>query len=110
MVRKLRHNRAHDYKFLVRRWRAVAREMGWVMRKFADAGGLELFYLENPVERQDQVEPCIYLSAGIHGDEPGATEGLLLWAQKNAKALRKMRGLMFPCLNPWGLSGNVRLN
>lgn len=110
MVRKLRHNRAHDYKFLVRRWRAVARETGWTMRKFAEASGFELFYLENPVEQKDGREPSIYLSAGIHGDEPGATEGLLLWAQKNAAALRKMRGLIFPCLNPWGITGNVRLN
>lgn len=50
----------------------------------------------------------IYLSAGIHGDEPAATEGLLAWAEKHAARLRELPVLIFPCLNPWGLTQNRR--
>ena len=52
----------------------------------------------------------IYLSAGIHGDEPASTEALLVWAQENAARLRGMPLLLFPCLNPWGLRNNMRLD
>lgn len=50
----------------------------------------------------------LYLSAGIHGDEPAAPEALTRWAEKNAARLMKMPLLIFPCLNPWGLRNNVR--
>jgi murein peptide amidase A len=50
----------------------------------------------------------IYLSAGIHGDEPGATEGLLAWAEMNQHRLAKLPLLIFPCVNPWGLTQNRR--
>lgn len=53
-------------------------------------------------------EGGLYLSAGIHGDEPAATEALLAWAEGNATRLNELPLLIFPCLNPWGLERNVR--
>lgn len=103
-----RHWRAHDYAYLIRRWKKVARQSGLQLRTYSKASGLELYLLENsrPVDG-----PAIYLSAGIHGDEVGATEGLLQWAETDLPGLaRKAAFLIFPCLNPWGLINNSRFD
>ena len=100
-------HRAHDYRDLVRRWRGVARETGVHLNSFASAADYDLFYLRTPALESD----CgIYISAGIHGDEVGATEGLITWAERNAGKLAGLPLLIFPCLNPWGLAHNVRTN
>ena len=52
----------------------------------------------------------IYLSAGVHGDESGATEGLLRWAESSQLQLNSLPLLIFPCLNPWGLKNNSRFD
>ncbi len=104
--RPLNHNRAHDYKFLVRRWRAVARTAKLRLEKYSEAGGCDLYCVGSPRRIPDA--PSIYLSAGIHGDEAAATEGLVEWAQANSDSLRLFNILIFPCLNPWGLMNNSR--
>ena len=98
-------HRAHDYKHLVARWRRVAREARLRLRPLAKDDGFDLFYLETP---RLTGTPGLYLSAGIHGDEPAAPEALLQWAEKNAARLARLPLLIFPCLNPWGLRNNVR--
>ncbi|MFM8655553.1 MAG: M14 family metallocarboxypeptidase [Chthoniobacterales bacterium] len=98
------HLRAHDYAWLVKRWRVLAKREGWRMRKFAQADGFPVYVIESPARSG----PSLYLSAGIHGDEPAATEGLITWCEKRARALRKINALIFPCLNPWGLQNNDR--
>lgn len=108
MPRALRHDRAHDYAHLIRRWRGVARWAGLKMAKFAKAGGYDLFFLEST--RAGKNAPSFYFSAGIHGDEVGATEGLLKWAEKSVPLLRGVNVLIFPCLNPWGVMNNCRLD
>ena len=97
----------HDYKYLVARWRLVARVAGLRLRKIGEADGFPLFAMGSPAEA---VSGGIYLSAGIHGDEPAATEGLLKWAECNAGRLRQIPVMIFPCLNPWGLTQNRRTN
>jgi hypothetical protein len=96
-------HRAHDYAHLVRRWRAVAKLAGVKLTPFAQAGDFKLFYLQTS-------GAGLYLSAGIHGDEPGASEGLIAWAEKHARELARLPLLIFPCLNPWGLTQNCRLD
>jgi protein MpaA len=105
-IRFLRHDRAHDYKFLMRRWRAVAAAAELQVKKYSEAGGCNLYCLASRRKKTDA--PSIYLSAGIHGDEAAATEGLVEWAQANTGALRTLNALIFPCLNPWGLVNNSR--
>ena len=95
----------HDYRHLLARWRQVAARAGVRLRKIARADGHDLFALQTPAL---EAEGGIYISAGIHGDEPAATEALLAWAGKNAKRLRELPLLLFPCLNPWGLVNNRR--
>lgn len=97
------HLRAHDYDWLAKRWRALAGRAGWTMKKFADADGLPVYVVESP-----GAGPQLYLSAGIHGDEPAATEALLDWCGRRAAMLKRCGLLIFPCLNPWGLRHNSR--
>ena len=98
-------HRSHDYRHLIARWRAVAREAGLRLRPLAKDDGFDLFYVETPSLAENA---GLYLSAGIHGDEPAAPEALVRWAEKNVARLAAMPLLIFPCLNPWGLRNNVR--
>jgi predicted deacylase len=101
----LPHHSCHDYKGLIRRWREFARGNSLIMEPFTKVGADYVYTLRTPKRRQG---PSIYLSAGIHGDEPASTEGLLLWARRNPGQLERARLRLFPCLNPWGLVANTR--
>ena len=100
-------HRAHDYRFLIARWRAVARTAGVPLRRLARTEQHDLFFLQT---KALGATGGIYISAGIHGDETAATEGLIAWAEKNVRRLRTLPLLLLPCLNPWGLVNNIRLN
>ena len=100
-------HRAHDYLYLVRRWRTLARKAGLRCEPFATADEFELLAVRSPALH---TASGIYLSAGIHGDEVASTEGLFLWADLNTKYLRRLPLLLFPCLNPWGLIHNRRVD
>jgi protein MpaA len=100
-------HRAHDYTYLVRRWRSLARKAGLRCEPFVMADEFELFYARSPAL---ETKGGIYLSAGIHGDEPASTEGLYFWAELNLKYLRRLPLLLLPCLNPWGLIHNRRVD
>jgi hypothetical protein len=69
------------------------------------AGELPLYFLRT---RALPRNGGLYISAGIHGDEPGGTEGLIAWAEREGERLRDLPLLIFPCLNPWGLIANSR--
>lgn len=100
--------RCHDYKFLIQRWRKLARAAGLKLRPFAQqSSGHEVFIVTSPHE---PVEDGIYLSAGIHGDEPASTEALFQWAQSRAADLQHVPLMILPCLNPWGLQNNSRVD
>jgi protein MpaA len=100
--------RVHDYRHLIARWRAVARGAGLKLTPFAQAGEYPVYSLDAAAGRPGG----LYLSAGIHGDEPAATEGLLVWAETRLAALVRGKAppplLILPCLNPWGLINNHR--
>src|SRR5687768_12437701 len=100
-------HRAHDYRELVRRWRSLARRSGLKFITFGSSGGFDLLCLQSPALAETG---GLYISAGIHGDEPGSTEGLVAWAEKHVSKVRTFPVLLFPCLNPWGLLQNCRLN
>jgi murein peptide amidase A len=75
------------------------------MRPLVRVGAYPLFYLQTPALGDDG---GLYLSAGIHGDEPAGPEGLIAWAESNVARLRHLPLLIIPCLNPWGLTHNMR--
>ena len=82
----------------------MARAAGLAIAPFAEASGFDLFALTS----RQSPNGGIYLSAGIHGDEPASTEGLIRWAETHIAELRKLPSVIFPCLNPWGLVHNSR--
>ena len=96
---------AHNYMHLVKRWRELGRKVGLRIRKFATMDGLPCYELSS---KRDISECQLYLSAGIHGDEPAGTEGLYAWANKNCEILSRVPVIIYPCLNPWGLLENSR--
>lgn len=98
--------RCHDYDYLVQRWRKIARASGLKMIAFAESDGYPIWMLTS----RASPEGGGYLSAGIHGDEPAGTEGLVRWAENNTPLLSKLPCLIFPCLNPWGLVNNSRMD
>ena len=97
--------KVHHYPHLIKRWRVLAKKVGLRIRKFATMDGQPCYELSSG---RDISECQLYLSAGIHGDEPAGTEGLYAWANKNWKILSKIPVLIYPCLNPWGLLENSR--
>lgn len=101
----LARHRAHDYPHLIARWRAVAKKTGLTMRRYWKGQDYSHYYLSTKRLPRDG---AVYLSAGIHGDEPGATEGLIAWAEKNTRVLKSRPFLIVPCINPWGLVNNSR--
>ncbi len=107
-VKLLPTHRCHDYADLCRRWKNVAAGLGWKMRKLCVAGGDPIWWIESPSAAAG--EPSFYVSAGVHGDEPGATEGLLRWASQLGKKWAGASVVLFPCLNPTGLRNNTRVD
>jgi predicted deacylase len=100
-------HRSHDYRFLISRWRKVARCAGLKMSPLAEESGHQVFALRS---RALGPRGGLYLSAGIHGDEPASTEALVAWAEKHVASLGELPCLVFPCLNPWGLINNSRVD
>lgn len=100
-------HRAHDYRHLLSRWRAVCRRAGLRLRRFGEAGEHPLHYIRTPAL---SAAPGVYLSTGIHGDEPAGPASLIAWAEAHARHLRGWPLLIFPCLNPWGLVNNSRFD
>jgi protein MpaA len=105
LVFDLRRHKIHDSRFLIGRWRNLAQAAGLKAQAYASAEAFRLFCFRSPALKP---EGGIYLSAGIHGDEAGATEGLYQWAALHAPNLRSLPVMIFPCLNPGGLRFNRR--
>lgn len=99
------HHSSHDYELLVTRWKRVAEEVGLEIISLADQEGHEIFALRGG--QSDQGDG-VYLSAGVHGDEPATVWALLQWAEANRERLEGEPIIILPCVNPWGLVNNAR--
>ena len=102
---EFRAHRVHDSRFLSKRWRSLARKSRLNRLVYSIAEEFELVCFKSPALKSSG---GIYLSAGIHGDEPASTEGLYQWAELHSSILREIPIMIFPCLNPWGLHHNRR--
>ncbi|MFM8363959.1 MAG: M14 family metallocarboxypeptidase [Verrucomicrobiota bacterium] len=103
-----RHLRCHDPAWLAKRWRVIAPKAGLIVETFAKSHGHPLLHVAT--KKPAPENPWVYFSAGIHGDEPASTEALLAWVERNAPLARSLNLRIFPCLNPWGLENNCRLD
>ena len=88
--------------------RLAAKNHGWTPETFYNTGGFELFALHRAAQ-----EPAnrrrIYISAGIHGDEPGSPLAALKLLQQDHWA-KNLDVWLCPCLNPVGFTLNTRTN
>lgn len=107
-VKLLPHHRAHDARHLIQRWRVVAKNAGCKVRVLCEVEGLPVLVIESAAAQAGV--PAVYLSSGAHGDEPGSAWGLLTWAEKQVKKLKRGSFLIAPCLNPAGLMLNTRVD
>ncbi len=98
---------AHHPGAISRRASAAARRFGLRRRTLCEIDGDRVDVLESP-SAQAEGRPRVYLSAGIHGDEPGGIEGLLRWLEEGPGALNRFDFTIIPCLNPGGLRLNIR--
>lgn len=100
----LGRHRAHDVVDIVRRWKAVARRARLNVDVIHQTAGGPVIY----VTSRKLSEQPLYFCAGVHGDEPAAVQGLLVWAESRAADLRNADLAMFPLFNPAGIALNTR--
>jgi hypothetical protein len=84
---------------------AAARRTGWTTGGIP-AGRHDLLVLERPAKNPNA--PRLYLSAGMHGDEPAGPRALLDLMEKDAWPDAHL--CLVPLLNPGGLAQNTREN
>ena len=101
-------HRAHHYGALMQQWAAFAKQERLRLKCFVTIEEYPIYFLESCPGAEDQ--EIIYLSAGLHGDEPAPPWALLAWAQENVALLHERPFLIFPCLNPHGLVNNTRVD
>ena len=95
-----------DIDDVLQRTLAAAQAHGWSIENFPNTGDLKLYGL-----RRLASEPrlAIYISAGIHGDEPAGPLAMLELIQANAWP-SGVNLFVCPCLNPTGFQKNTREN
>ncbi len=91
---------------LVERFRSVARERGFREEPFGEAGGVPLIAF---TKRTIGSNPRIYLSSGVHGDEPAPPEALLAMLKQGVFDNRAT-WFLIPMLNPTGFKNQTREN
>ena len=88
---------------------AAARARGWKIEEIPAAPNLDLLALTRPSARSTQHAARIYISAGIHGDEPAGPLAVRQMLLEN-KWRTDLDLWLCPCLNPRGLRLNRREN
>ncbi len=88
---------------------AAAQAHGWTVERIHPTPKLELLALTRPAARATTAAPRVYLSAGIHGDEPAGPLAVRQLLQDNAWP-PELSLWLWPCLNPTGLGLNRREN
>jgi len=103
----LSQHSAHDYTLLMKRWKKLAKKAGLEIVSLCQQEKLETIAVRGSGGGDRE---GLYLSAGVHGDEPAAVWGLLEWAEANQKILSGEAITILPCVNPWGFTNNVRMD
>jgi murein peptide amidase A len=105
------HGQTIDIRAVLRDIETAARQHGWTSETFGRQGGFDLTALHRPPPPTPSPQPSnkIYLSTGIHGDEPAGPLAALRLLQEDRWPVNAE--LWFcPCLNPPGFVKNRREN
>jgi len=105
------HGETIDIRAVLRDLKSAARQHGWSSELFYKTGDLELFALHraSPSLRTPHSALRIYLSTGIHGDEPAGPLAALRLIREN-RWPEDAEIFLVPCLNPDGFVLNTRGN
>ena len=98
-----------DIQAVLRDIESAARQFGWKPETFLNAAGLELFALTRPDSRSSQGALRVYISTGIHGNEPAGPLAARRLLQENRWPV-PLDLTLCPCLNPSGFVLNRREN
>ena len=95
-----------DIDDVLQRTLAAAQAHGWSIENFPNTGDLPLYGLQRLA-----TEPrlAVYISTGIHGDEPAGPLAMLGLIEANTWP-SGVSLFACPCLNPTGFRGNTREN
>ncbi len=95
-----------DIRRVLARVQAAAEKQGWTATTFLNQPGVNLSALHRPGKPADH---RVYLSTGIHGDEPAGPLAVLELLEENCWPAN-IEFWLFPCLNPSGFPINTRAN
>ena len=101
------YGQVHDYKLLIKKWRALVRKNGWKIKKIAESADMPVYEVFSGKEDSGNL---VYISAGIHGDEPASVWALYSWFEMQSESHNELSFMIFPCLNPFGLINNIRFD
>lgn len=103
------HGETIDIRAVLREAEAAARERQWDSQQFHEQGGIKLHALHRPLPSAAAPARRIYISTGIHGDEPAGPLAALKLLQEN-RWPADAEIFLVPCLNPIGFTLNHREN
>ena len=98
-----------DIHSLLRQVDVAAGLHGWTSETFGEAGGFPVFALHRLAFGPAKKAQRIYISTGIHGDEPAGPQAALKLLQEN-RWPENAEIFLLPCLNPIGFTFNQREN
>ncbi len=100
-----------DIRTVLREIELEARQPGWNTEVFHTGGDFKWLALTRPATslRAPQPKVRIYISTGIHGDEPAGPLAVLRLLREN-QWLANAEVVLCPCLNPTGFVRNQREN
>ncbi len=102
------HGETIDLRAVLGEVKTAARQQGWNTETFHEVGGFELTALHRPARLAANPRQ-IYISTGIHGDEPAGPLSALRLIQEN-RWPDDAEIFLIPCLNPNGFVQNKREN
>jgi len=105
------HGETINIRVVLQDMELAARQQGWSVETFGQQGDFNLIALHRAPASTLGPQPstCLYLSAGIHGDEPAGPLAALRLLQENRWPANAEFWLC-PCLNPMGFVSNRREN
>jgi protein MpaA len=100
-----------DIRAVLREIEIAAQKNNWHSETFFEIGGFKLLALNRKPQSTLNAQPStrIYISTGIHGDEPAGPLAALKLLQKNHWP-DDAEIFLLPCLNPIGFTLNTREN
>ena len=104
------HGETIDIRAVLRDIEIAGQQRGWNSEVFHEQAEFKWFALHRePEVRSQESEVRIYISAGIHGDEPAGPLTALKLIQQNTWP-EHAEIFLLPCLNPIGFTLNQRKN